>query len=101
MGAASQDRKDPSSRTMSTSSCAFRRGMTIRSVLVGPPGHDRFGVLVEQRRGLMPAAGGLDLAVAGGVEEPQRRPGQVDVAEHRVVDGDLEALAECLIPLVD
>src|SRR5699024_10475803 len=101
MGAVSQDRKEPSSRTMSTSSGAFRRGMAIGSVLVGQPGYDRFGVLVEQRRGLMPAAGGLDLAVAGGVEEPQRRAGQVGVAEHLVVDGDLETLGECLVPLVD
>ena len=37
----------------------------------------------------------------GGVEEPQRRPGQLDRTEHGVLDVDQQALRPGLVPVVD
>ena len=56
-------------------------------------------VLVERRGCAVVAAGGL-LAVATG-EEPQRRAGQRQAAQRRVLDVDEQALAQRLVPLVD
>ena len=62
------------------------------------PGADLVGVLVEQRRRgvVLPR----DL-VAGRVEEAERRAGQRDVPQRRVLHVDEQALAGDLVPLVD
>ena len=92
----SQDSKEPSSRTRSSSSWAVQRWVTAGPVV--QPGPDRVAVLVQQGRWQVVAPGHL---VAVGGEEPQRRPGQGQRPEGAVLDVDQQALAGGLVPLVD
>src|ERR1022692_927853 len=66
-------------------------------VLVGQPAADRLAVLVEQRRRQVLSPSGLP---AAGLE-PQRRPGQPDRAERRMVHLDQQPLRPGLLPGVD
>ena len=94
----SHDSKDPSVEHQ-VDQLARRPALAHRRrVRAAQPLTDRGPVLVEGGRRRVRSARHLGTV---GLEEAQRRPGQGQRTEHRVLDVDQQALARGLVPLVD